>query len=414
MKNATRTSKRNYLSCVIVYILGLPLGIVPLGALGSALKLLAVLPVFVAVFMGGVARIKPPLFKQLLFTVFAAISIAWSVDVTASIDRVISYFLLWALLFSGAFFQYDTEDVQKIKTALMWSSRLTVITIFFFAEMRNGRLWLDTENFSEDPNYMCAYFTFGVVGTLQVLTQKNDPKRKVFAIIELIIYLWVVLLSGSRGGLLAILASAIAFLLFYSKKHFTKKVIYLIISGALLLWLLNYLPEELRLRFTVEDVAEDGGSGRVDLWEQAIDLHINSNVFRMFFGYGTATVMRCFELKGYARQLVVHNMFLETLVELGLVGFILYSVAIISFIRAAWKQTDKFAFSVIIGMFVMSLSTSIYTFKPYFNIMLFITILQASGRGNGLRIEAVQDKSEPPRQYKDVDANIHVSQNYNQ
>lgn len=376
MKNVTRTSQRNYLFFVIVYILGLPLGIIPLGTFGSALKLLAILPVFIAIFMSKSTHIEPPLLKQLLFTLFATASIVWSVDMDGSIDRAISYFLLWALVFSGSFFQYDAEDIKKIKNALIWSSRLTVIVILLFAEVVNGRLWLNENNFTEDPNYMCAYLACGIVGALQVLTQRNALKRKCFAILELIIYLWVVLLSGSRGGLLAILASAIVFLLFYSKKYFLRKVIWLIISGVLLLSLLNYLPEDLRMRFTVENVAENGGTGRVELWKQAIDLHLNSNAFRMFFGYGTATIIQCFGLFGYAEQKVVHNIFLETLVELGTVGLILYTAAIFSFIRAAWKQKDKFSFAVIMGMVVMSLSTSIYTFKPYFNIMLFITILQ--------------------------------------
>ena len=75
-------------------------------------------------------------------------------------------------------------------------------------------------------------------------------------------------------------------------------------------------------------------------------------------------------------------MFIESLLELGVVGLIIYAVAIFSFIKAAWKQKNKFAFAVVMCMFVLSLSTSIYTFKPYFNIMLYIILLLNTYNGN--------------------------------
>ena len=70
----------------------------------------------------------------------------------------------------------------------------------------------------------------------------------------------------------------------------------------------------------------------------------------------------------------MHNIFLETLVELGVFGLIFYCLAIGTFVKRSLKLNDKFCFAVLICMIVMSLSTSLYTFKPYFNIMLFVII----------------------------------------
>ena len=69
-------------------------------------------------------------------------------------------------------------------------------------------------------------------------------------------------------------------------------------------------------------------------------------------------------------------MFLETLAELGLGGLCLYSLAIFLFAKAAYRKRDGFSLPVMFCMIVMSLSTSIYTFKPYFHIMLFIVMSQ--------------------------------------
>ncbi len=72
----------------------------------------------------------------------------------------------------------------------------------------------------------------------------------------------------------------------------------------------------------------------------------------------------------------MHNMFIENLIETGLIGLILYSVYIFSFWNSAKKSGDVFAAAVMAGMIVMSLSVSIYAFKPYWNIMIYILCVQ--------------------------------------
>lgn len=383
--------KRFYISLLLLYIICLPLNAINLGSWGAALKIFAILPVCVALFGGERIRLGAPTLMQMLFTVFAFFSLIWTAQVDESTERVISYALLLALLMSGAAFSYTEEDVQKIKQALVWSSRLTAAVMLIFAEYIDGRFQL-TGTIDEDPNYLCAYLAFGVVYAIGVLTEKTTIKKKLISVLELIIYFYLTLVSGSRGGLLAIAAGAGAFLVVCrhgNAKNILKKVVLVSLAFGVMILLIDLLPENLRERFTVENVAESGGSGRVDLWKQAVDLFKNSSVFRQFFGYGTATIRWCFRVYGYHIVNVVHNMFLETLVELGIIGLIIYSAAIFAFIKAAYKFADKYAFSVMLSMLVMSLSTSIYTFKPYFNIMLFIIILQNMQKS--CRKQEVQD-----------------------
>ncbi len=370
--------KRFYITLLILYIVCLPLNAIKLGEWGAALKILAILPVCIALFGGDRIRLNAPVLMQMLFTVFAAFSLAWTVYMDSSSERVTSYVLLLALLVSGAAFSYTEEDIQKVKRALIWSSRLTAVVMLFFAVYVDGRFQL-TGTIEEDPNYLCAYLSFGVVYAIEVLTGKDTVKRKLISGLELILYFYLTLVSGSRGGLLAIAGGAGAFLVAYrggDVKGILKRTALTVLALGVIFLLINLLPEELSERFTVENVAESGGSGRTTLWEQAVDLFANSDGIRQLFGYGTATIIQCFKMYGYNRVQVVHNIFLETLVELGVVGLIIYSAAIFAFIKASYKFADKYAFSVMFSMFVMSLSTSLYTFKPYFNIMLFIIILQ--------------------------------------
>lgn len=371
--------KRFYMSMLLLYIICLPLNAINLGSWGAALKIFAILPVCIALFGGDRIHLNAPVLMQMLFTVFAFCSLIWTVQMDNSTERVVSYVLLLALLVSGASFRYTDEDVQRVKRALIWSSRLTAVVMLVFAEYIEGRFRL-MGVVEEDPNYLCAYLVFGVVHAVQVLSRKDKIGIKLVSGLELIVYFYLTLVSGSRGGLLAIVGAVVAFLAVYrggSAKSAIKRTTLALLTFGVLILLLSLLPEDLSERFTVEHVAESGGSGRTELWEQAVDLFVKSSALRKLFGYGTATVIRCFEQYGYYRVNVVHNMFLETLVELGIVGLVIYSAAIYAFIRASYKFTDKYSFAVILSMLIMSLSTSIYTFKPYFNAMLFIIILQS-------------------------------------
>ena len=373
------TYKGLYIFSLIIYILCLPLGAINIGSFGSALRIVAILPIGIAFLFGNSIRFSRPLVMQAVFTFLALASILWSVASDLSMSRVLSYVLLLALIASGAMFKYDADDIKKVKYALAWSSRLTAVVMFAFAEYINGRFTL-TGVIKEDPNQLCAYFAFGVVFALGALTDKNYTlPKKIFAVAELLVYLYLVLATGSRGGLIAIMSGAAVFLMFFKpekKSYGIKRIIFITLLFVALFVMLDYLPQILQIRFTLDDVVESGASNRIDIWRQTLDLFANSNLFRQAFGYGTATIISCFQNFGYSSNHVSHNIFLETLVEIGIIGFAVYTITIASFVKHSFKERDKFAFGVIFAMLVLSLSLSLYTFKPYFNIMLFIIMLQ--------------------------------------
>lgn len=370
-------AKELYLFSLGIYLICMPLGAMNIGLVGSALKIVAVLPVLAAVFGSRCMKIRLPIFTQIAFACFAAISVLWSIAYNVSIERVISYVLLLLVLLSGCFFSYTEKEVDRIKRILVWSSRVTVIAVLLFGGLIENRLYLNGI-INEDPNYLCAYFLFGVIAALQRTTYDEKGITKVKVFLELTIYLYLILSTGSRGGLLAIMAGVAVYFLnyedFFSRKSLIK-VVTLILLLFVFLLLMYILPDELRMRFTVDSVADSGGSGRTQIWANISHVLSNSNLGRQLFGYGTGTIKEVLAQFGFPPK-VAHNIFLETLVELGVTGLLVYAFSIFSFIKVSFGQKDKFALCVIVGMFVLSLSTSIYTFKPYYNIMLYILLCQ--------------------------------------
>lgn len=374
MQRLTITNKSLYLFLLNIYLVCLPLNAMNIGAFGSALKILAVLPILIALLSGDKTQLQKPLRWQFYFTIFAIMSIAWSTSYTLSISRCITYVLLFVLLLSASFFRFDEKELNKVKLALVWSSRITVVLMLLFADIIEGRLWLKGI-ITEDPNYICAYFAFGAVFALNKIMSDKRILFKLCGVLELCLYVYVVFLTGSRGGLISILSAIGIYIITFSKdkkKYIAAKIICFVFVFIAINVILDNLPKELRVRFSFDNVAASGGSGRTELWKNAIDMFKNANVFTKLFGFGTGTARYDMLHLGYSKVSVVHNIFLETLVELGIIGVIIYSVAIISFTKKAFQCKDKFALSVIACMIVLSLSTSIYAFKPYFNIMLFI------------------------------------------
>lgn len=183
----------------------------------------------------------------------------------------------------------------------------------------------------------------------------------------------IAFLSGSRGGAFALIGGIILCIIFNSKRilSFKSFFVVIIIVFAAYISLMN-LSDSLLECFTIESVINSGGSERTKIWGQAFEVFEKSSFLRKLLGYGIGNTIACFSHYRFNIINVMHNMFIQSLLEIGLIGLVVYIVMVFSFLKQAFILNDKFAFGVICCMIIMSLSTSISTFKPYLNIMPLI------------------------------------------
>lgn len=371
--------KEWYVASLCIYFFCLPLNVIRVGGLGSLTRFLAFFPIIISLIFNAKIKISLSI-GWLSFSFFAFCSMAWTISFLDSAQRVLSDVLLACLLLSGGGFYYDENDIRKLKNALINSSRFTAIIMLATMEYRQGRFFLGGI-IVEDPNYLCAYFIFGAANDIQNILERIKEKKPILYFFELLCYGALIFMSGSRGGAVAVFAGLSVYLfaiMIKSKKVFLRGVIILIIVIVGIAFILQKLPDDLRERFTIQNIINSGGSHRIEIWSNGIDLFKKSSVFRKLFGYGTATIRVCFEKYNYSIVNVMHNIFLETLIEMGIIGLSIYVIMILAFFIVAMKIRDKFALACFVCMFVLSLSTSLYTFKPYFNTMLFLIILKYS------------------------------------
>lgn len=368
-------SKHAYISLLRIYLIALPLGAINIGLFGSALRLLAILPIGLAALNMYHFYRNKMVSRYFIYTLIAFASIAYSVNPSESTEKATSFLLLLLLLASICCFSYSNNDISILKKSLIWSSRISAVVCLLFAKYVQGRLWLTGNGvISEDPNYFCLYLSFGFINVIQSMLKEKSVLKKTVLVLEGFVYLLICLLSGSRGGVIAIVIGAFTFIAFSnsSDKLSYKKILTLSFLAIGIYIGISFLSDSIAQRFTLSSVTDSGATGRIELWLQAFDLFGKSPLYRKLFGYGISSTVTCFSTFGYHRVNVMHNMFIESLLEIGIVGLIIYVSMVFTFLANAYKLRDRFAFGVLCCMVIMSLSTSISAFKPYINCMLFI------------------------------------------
>ena len=362
-----------------IYFLCLVLGAMNIGVFGSMLKLIAIVPAGIWLLQNHTFRPNGTVVCALLYIFWLTLTMVWSVNVESSASRVLTQWSFLLLLVSAVNYSYSEAEIDYLRKCLIWSSRLTVVAVVVTGVYDGGRITL-SGIIDEDPNYLCAYFLFGFINDVGLLLSKGDAKKKLLALGELLIYAYIIFGTGSRGGLLAIVAAFTVFLLFYRNSEGRRiklaARIALILAVALVSYIVTRLLNPLVVsRFTLESILSSGGTGRYSLWRDALRAFSESNAARKLFGYGTASIIEVTYLHSFERHQIVHNMILETLLEAGAIGLVLYTAHIASFFRSVRNMKDYYSAAVLTGMFALSMSTSISVFKPYWNIMLLIVCL---------------------------------------
>jgi O-antigen ligase len=126
------------------------------------------------------------------------------------------------------------------------------------------------------------------------------------------------------------------------------------------------MPARVAQRFSWDYIAENGSSGRTKIWKFLIRHYSGDSILRMIFGHGYGTTALVNTMNGR----VAHNLYLDNLITLGVVGMILQ---IASQCTVAWifHKRKKYALlGAYIGMIGMCMSLSLTACKPLWNMIL--------------------------------------------
>ena len=351
---------------------------VPMFGIGSILKILVLFPVGAILFIKFRSNIEINAMTVLMLTyfIFLAFSYLYSVNRSETFNQIKRIMLNFIVIIcAGGMYDFNDAEIKLLKKSLAAGGVLTVVLTFIFADYSaGGRLTLSVNGTVQDQNYLNGYVFFAYIFFLDDVVEKKKPLMAIPAGI----ILFFTLLTGSRGALLAlaIISAMVVICVMLQDKSIRLSTFLIIATGVLLLLLLykpvlSLLPEGVAERFTLEYIQENGSTGRTEIWAYLLSKFVNSSVLRMLFGYGFGTVAYINEYN----HLVAHNLWIEHLLAVGIIGEFLFIAMQVAFIRAAWKTNDIFIISAYAGYLVMMLSLSLLCYKPVWNCMTMILII---------------------------------------
>jgi len=296
----------------------------------------------------------------LAFIFLLIISRVWLPDSTKQFFDINE---LKAQFFAILLFIYilNKKETRLLEYASFVSGIAIVILFLFYGSYYGGgiRLSIEIGGVILDPNMIVGSFIFPC---LFCFDKVINPKKK-FALIASIFYialivtmLYFTLLSGSRGGIIAIL-SAISLYYYLETKNNKKLIkatlIFVMIGIIGYNVIINVFPSDLIQRMSLNGIMATGGSGRFDIWHNYIFYYTGEgSILRLLFGYGQSGVITLF---GFA----AHQTFLEYIFEVGIVGFTIFIVLMAMAFRRGIKAHSAKGLSLLAGTLIWSLSISL-------------------------------------------------------
>ena len=353
-----------------------------IGVIGSLLKIVALLPVALALLDLQRFRIRfsATLTAQLMFWLLTILSLLYSVDVARSFSSVKTLTLNLALVCClGVMESYNHRELEFMKQALLMGGWITVLLMFLFSDISvGGRLTLLLGGDSQDQNYINGYFLYAFS---YHCSRMLSDKQKSHALAALFL-LSVVLLTGSRGALLAFLLVFFVHvcILFANAKHKFRNMmlVALLLVLALVVFdlILAQMPESVAQRFSWDYIAEKGSTGRTKIWRFLLQHFSGDSIPRMLFGHGYGTTSRINTLNNR----VAHNLYIDNLITLGIVGLLLQLIIQGTVVRILLRRRQYPLLGAYLGMIGMCLSLSLVAYKPIWNIMLMALAIDANCR----------------------------------
>lgn len=370
-----KTIPNLFMMMLALYFFSVPLDFFPLVNNFSISKLTIIAPLFFIIFYLNRIEIKfnIMILLSLIYYIYILTSYFYSVNQAYTLDRIvtISLYILLILFVNSIRFEY--KEIIYIEKIYAYSLILIIglLSLFSDPNVIPGRIVVSVNGVFQDPNYLSGYLIFPTIYFLSKINKRNW----FFNFTMIALSFFIVLILGSRGGLIAIITSVATYLIIQS---IVLKKIKLALGFSTFVFTLLFclyktglMTSEFFQRFDPSFTLKDGGANRFYVWEYLISIFHQGNFVNQFFGNGAGTITLLNPL-----QKVAHNVWIENLLEIGYLGTFVYCIFILYFlITSLFKMKNFVYFSVLVGYIVMTFSMSLYSYKPLWNILILIIIL---------------------------------------
>jgi exopolysaccharide production protein ExoQ len=320
-------------------------------AISRVLAPIALLTVFAQLIRGrATLRLDRPFFWAGAYAIWALASGLWTVSVSGTLFQLGSLTIALVYMLSFASLVESRRDLERVlMTLAVVSLILSILSFKYTAQALHFRLVLQegrSQGLVGDPNAFAAV-QLVVLPLVIVLAAEVKARWLQLALYGTVfIIIGSILTSLSRGALvglavLLILLLLVPFRLVFRSRRSKLLSLAIVAAGALALSLQysSQLTERVGPLFQKNNIAAQEGSGRLELWKAA-----RASVGRhpwLGLGYGGFVAQSeallldtpGVDLSHYSlrtRGQPVHNVYLGSFADLGLVGLVLYLGLVVS------------------------------------------------------------------------------------
>ena len=313
----------------------------------------------------------------LIWLLYLFVSLLWTDNYHIFSINVLSQVGMVGLLIMLTMESYTLEFAENI-AKVMWLSSFIIsfLAMFFGQSYRGGselRQVLVLFGQEADPNNQAAFALIGLSIALYFLIYEN--RYRIPAVLTIAVNAISMFLTGSRGGLVSLVAITVFVILFNpSDAKLSSKIrknVMVILAVVLVLFVLrHYIPEDIVDRLIgLESYA--GGSERSNIWNNG--LRLLSNDFNIIFGAGWGCY---YGYNGY--YTAMHNTYLAMLCDVGIMGFLLFFIPIFKKLAYTMREKKYLPVILILAGFCPSFFLDAINKRFFWNVVMFLFIYTMS------------------------------------
>lgn len=239
-----------------------------------------------------------------------------------------------------------------------------------------------------DPNDMGANLLLPFFLCIEYIRLNRNKIVMFICITSMLIITYAILLTGSRGTLVALALGLLTYFILNFKKYGVKVLLFAPIFTLFIITFYfsieDFLPEVVRTRLSIDALMADKGSGRLIIWDNALAIFKNSDLFRLFFGYGFGN-FPYLHSDYYGIYVGSHNLFIQNLLEVGLVGFLLLLSILFVIANKAFRKGHIVLLGMLIATLIISGSLETINKKFFWNALIFVSMQIVSKSPNSNR-----------------------------
>ena len=314
-------------------------------------------------------QIKLKVLPVLLFVIVGYELLTSAFNSMFNIPSIFIHVLPWPFVFC-VFYHYSIDNEIPACLNLITLFCISIIFVLAIPNIIKARI------FGDGDAIFTTFYSFAFLPFVYLCC--NNKISKIYSIIVILLMLFTL----KRSAFIIVIVGNFLYYLLQtyinnsksktytnnSKSKKIKKILFFFMIVVAFGLAGDYLIEKFNLPIyeRLSNSINDGGSGRLAIWDQVFWYYSNSSTVEKFFGHGFHAVYYEIQPLGMAR--FAHNSFLEILYDYGILGLTLILSVFVTILTKTYKMIiEKCKFAPVMGFASVSM-TVLATISYFFEV----------------------------------------------